>query len=277
MAPTVRPVQGDVESLLDAALAVAGGRDVAVDGGDLVRQALNAGRVDTITATFVPILLGEGIRLFEGLTDARKLQFVPSHPMAGGMWQVRARVLGAVHGLASREARGEMAGHQRLEHSHPLGHAIGGEEPRRLGEDPGLERAVAEVPLHCRELMRPVHELEAQRAEQLPEGAVVRSDGGEGAGLVRKRFVVHIRRLPACMDRALGRLGACGREEDGHGDGAVDVRLEVEAVRVVQLKARPMAVDDYLVGGQLIVDGLLPSKAVGTECAPKGGLGVLDV
>lgn len=75
--PTVRPVAGEIHALLDEALAVAAGRDVYVDGGDLVRQALEAGRVDELVLTVVPVLLGDGVRLFDRLSGPRHFRFGP--------------------------------------------------------------------------------------------------------------------------------------------------------------------------------------------------------
>jgi dihydrofolate reductase len=47
------------------AQAAAGGRDVAVMGGDTARQCLAAGLVDELELHLVPVLLGRGVRLFE--------------------------------------------------------------------------------------------------------------------------------------------------------------------------------------------------------------------
>jgi dihydrofolate reductase len=66
-AETVRAVSGDVASLLKQARAVAGDKDVYLDGGNLVRQGLAAGLVDELVLTWVPIVLGGGVSLFEGL------------------------------------------------------------------------------------------------------------------------------------------------------------------------------------------------------------------
>ncbi len=50
---------------LDAARAAAAGRDVAVCGGaSTARQYLAAGLVDEVTLHVVPVLLGDGVRLF---------------------------------------------------------------------------------------------------------------------------------------------------------------------------------------------------------------------
>lgn len=92
-AQTVRAVSGPIETLIAEARAVAGERDVYLDGGDLIRQALNAGLVDEITATIVPVLLGAGTRLFDGLVASTNLQFLAHHTFDGGMVQLRARVV----------------------------------------------------------------------------------------------------------------------------------------------------------------------------------------
>ena len=90
-ADPVRAVSGSIESLIEQAKEVAGDKDVYLDGGNLVRQGLDAGLVDELCITYVPVLLGgEGIQLFEGLTRQTKLDFVEHHRM-GQMLQVTAR------------------------------------------------------------------------------------------------------------------------------------------------------------------------------------------
>ena len=74
--PTVRAVSGTIDEILDQALAVAGGKDVYVDGGETVREALDAKRVDELVVTVIPILLGQGIPLFQGLKSRHPLEIV---------------------------------------------------------------------------------------------------------------------------------------------------------------------------------------------------------
>jgi dihydrofolate reductase len=53
---------------LDRAVAAAGGKDVRVGGGPTVARAfLEAGLVDQLHVAIAPILLGDGIRLWDGL------------------------------------------------------------------------------------------------------------------------------------------------------------------------------------------------------------------
>jgi dihydrofolate reductase len=57
-------------SALEQAKAAAGDRDVAIAGGaSTIRQALAAGAIDELTLDIIPVLLGEGERLFEGVDD----------------------------------------------------------------------------------------------------------------------------------------------------------------------------------------------------------------
>jgi dihydrofolate reductase len=57
-----------IESALEMAFAAAKGKDVRVGGGPAtVRQYLKAGLVDEMRLAQVPLLLGRGERLFEGL------------------------------------------------------------------------------------------------------------------------------------------------------------------------------------------------------------------
>ncbi|WP_432080900.1 dihydrofolate reductase family protein [Streptomyces sp. WAC 04229] len=60
-----------IRSALERAEAAAGGRNVDIAGGaDTVRQYLAAGLVEELQLHVVPVLLGGGLRLFEGLGDA---------------------------------------------------------------------------------------------------------------------------------------------------------------------------------------------------------------
>lgn len=90
-----RRVEGDIQRLVAEARAAAGDRDVYLDGGDLVRQALDAGLVDELCLTYLPVVLGRGIRLWEGLRNTHALRFEPPVEYAGRLVQVRARMLKA--------------------------------------------------------------------------------------------------------------------------------------------------------------------------------------
>lgn len=87
-----RAVEGPIEELIAAAKEAAGDKDVYLDGGDLVRQGLDAGLVDELCLTFLPVVLGRGIRLWEGLQSRNDLEFDPPCVHGGRMVQVRARV-----------------------------------------------------------------------------------------------------------------------------------------------------------------------------------------
>ncbi len=61
-------VTGGIESALEQAREADGGKDVALAGGAAsARQYLAAGRVDEMEISLVPILLGQGERLFDGV------------------------------------------------------------------------------------------------------------------------------------------------------------------------------------------------------------------
>jgi dihydrofolate reductase len=61
-------VTDGIESAIAQAKAAAGDQDVHIGGGaSTAQQALKAGLVDEVQLTFAPILLGGGVRLFEGL------------------------------------------------------------------------------------------------------------------------------------------------------------------------------------------------------------------
>jgi dihydrofolate reductase len=63
-------VTDGIESALDQARRAAKGKDVSLAGGaHTAQQYLSAGLVDEMEISLVPILLGAGERLFDGITD----------------------------------------------------------------------------------------------------------------------------------------------------------------------------------------------------------------
>jgi dihydrofolate reductase len=70
-------VTDGIESALEQAQQAAGGKDVVVGGGaDVINQYLAAGLVDEIELHVVPILLGDGARLFDGVGPGLGLEQV---------------------------------------------------------------------------------------------------------------------------------------------------------------------------------------------------------
>lgn len=66
-------VTDGIHSALDQAKAAAGDRNVDIAGGaSTVQQYLGEGLIDELQLHVVPVLLGEGLRLFEGLGTGRR-------------------------------------------------------------------------------------------------------------------------------------------------------------------------------------------------------------
>lgn len=63
-------VTDGVESAIEQARAAADGRNVNVMGADVPQQAIRAGALDEILIHLVPVLLGDGKRLFDHLGGA---------------------------------------------------------------------------------------------------------------------------------------------------------------------------------------------------------------
>lgn len=86
--PWVRPggttfyfVTDGFDSALAQARAAAGAKDVRVSGGaDTIRQALRAGVVDELHLHLAPLLLGEGVRLFDGGRGQPALEIMAVRP-----------------------------------------------------------------------------------------------------------------------------------------------------------------------------------------------------
>lgn len=69
-----------------------GARRVYVDGGEVVRQFLAAGLVSDITVSIIPVILGEGIRLFAGGEGEHRLTLVEQRAWPSGLVQVQYKV-----------------------------------------------------------------------------------------------------------------------------------------------------------------------------------------
>ena len=63
-------VTDGIERALERARTVAGDRTIAVASPSLAQQYLNADLLDEIHVSVIPVLLGEGVRFFDGLTGA---------------------------------------------------------------------------------------------------------------------------------------------------------------------------------------------------------------
>jgi Dihydrofolate reductase len=80
---------GDLDSGVAAANAAAGAKYVNVLGADTARQCLDAGVLDEIFVCVAPVLLGDGVRLFDrpGGADVRLERLnLTSAPKATNIW-----------------------------------------------------------------------------------------------------------------------------------------------------------------------------------------------
>lgn len=84
----VRAVHGSIRELVERARAVAGDRHVYLDGGSLVRAALDEGIALDLTLTVIPVRLGAGVPLYgNGSRRALRLRFATALPQ--GIVQLR--------------------------------------------------------------------------------------------------------------------------------------------------------------------------------------------
>ena len=79
----------DVESAVRQAVEVAGSRDVIVMGAATGKAVVRAGLLDQLQLNLVPLLLGDGTRLFDGVDVALAQEFSVSSP---AVTHVRYRV-----------------------------------------------------------------------------------------------------------------------------------------------------------------------------------------
>jgi dihydrofolate reductase len=74
-------------------LEASGSRSIYIDGGQTIQGFLNAGLIDEMTITIIPILLGKGIPLFANLNREFRLVLEKSRSFANGFVQNRYRVV----------------------------------------------------------------------------------------------------------------------------------------------------------------------------------------
>lgn len=86
LASTVSIIGGEIDSVL-ANLAEKGHKRLYVDGGKTIQGFLRANRLDEITITRLPILLGEGISLFGKLDEAVALEHISTISFVNGFVQ----------------------------------------------------------------------------------------------------------------------------------------------------------------------------------------------
>lgn len=89
----VRFDAGEVEAAYEAMMAAAGARDLwIVGGGNLASQFADAGLLDEILVTVVPVVLGTGKPLFDRRLPGGPLQLIGCRPFDTGMVELRFEV-----------------------------------------------------------------------------------------------------------------------------------------------------------------------------------------
>lgn len=76
-------VVDDIKQAIELAKSAAGDKDVSLLGGSISRQCLKLGLVDEIILDVEPLLLGQGISLFDGLDETIKLKRLETSAFAG--------------------------------------------------------------------------------------------------------------------------------------------------------------------------------------------------
>ena len=79
---------GSIGVLVDLAKEKAGGQDVYIDGGNVIRQALDANLVEELVVTICPTILGSGSPLFAGVTKRQSLKLLAHRECAGNVVQL---------------------------------------------------------------------------------------------------------------------------------------------------------------------------------------------
>lgn len=101
---TIDPMRNETQASGELKEVVArlrseGVRRIYLDGGNLIRQGLLEGIVDTITLSVIPVLLGDGVSLFEKIGRQITLEHLSTRTYPTGLVQLRYKVtrLNRVH------------------------------------------------------------------------------------------------------------------------------------------------------------------------------------
>jgi dihydrofolate reductase len=83
----------DLEAAMREARQAAGDRNILVHGASIAQRALTAGLLDELEIHLIPVLLGDGRRLFEHLgSDQRELERIRVLEGEAGVTHLRYRV-----------------------------------------------------------------------------------------------------------------------------------------------------------------------------------------
>ncbi|WP_421557724.1 dihydrofolate reductase family protein [Pseudomonas canadensis] len=88
----VEVMAGDVTSLV-ATLAERGMKHLYIDGGQTIQAFLEAGLVNELIITRIPVLLGQGIPLFSQIGRELELRHIGTHESDNGFVQSRYQVM----------------------------------------------------------------------------------------------------------------------------------------------------------------------------------------
>jgi dihydrofolate reductase len=94
--PSVTFLSGSIRDAVGTARAAAGGKDVVVMGASMAQQCLAEGLVDEILLHLMPIVLGDGIRLFAGPLQQPITLRPVSVEQSGDVTSLRFRLAGLV-------------------------------------------------------------------------------------------------------------------------------------------------------------------------------------
>jgi dihydrofolate reductase len=89
----VRIANAEVQSLHGEMMAAAGDKDLwVVGGGNVASQFADAGLLDEVLVTLVPVVLGQGKPLFDRRLPGGPLQLVAARPYDNGMVDLRYEI-----------------------------------------------------------------------------------------------------------------------------------------------------------------------------------------
>lgn len=102
-------VTDGLESVIEQARAAAKGKDVAISGGgNLLRQVIRAGLLDQLELHISPVLIGEGMRLFDS-ADHEAVELTPTRVVdTPEVTHIRYRVDGRSTLVIDDRGRGEV-------------------------------------------------------------------------------------------------------------------------------------------------------------------------